>query len=438
MDVNEINQLLAQGEIDREGMWPRLVEMEAKALKFRFEFGLEEIPVQPGLITIRGPRQYGKSTWLDTKLRHSIKEHGKASAFYLNGDEIKNHEELYYKMSDLYPAFSKGAKMRRLFIDEITAVADWERAIKRIIDQGLYRDALIITTGSRATDLRRGTERLPGRKGRLKRSDYLFLPISYREFHRLTHKKLGDKTWIAYLITGGSPIACNDIYQFGKLPDYFIQLTRDWVIGEIARSGRSRLNLLQLLEVMMRYGGTPVGFAKLAREGGLANNTVAKGYVEELGDLLSVLPAWPWDHNKKILQFRKECKFHFINLATVIAFHPSAIRHIGEFEALSPQSQGMFLEWLVAQELWRRCALAGNIPSESIGFWSSEEHEIDFVTPNRELVEVKRGKTSALDFSWFAKIFPKEHLTVICDTPFETKHVKGCTLEEFLLSAPTT
>jgi predicted AAA+ superfamily ATPase len=63
MNVSQINQLLSEGNIDREDMWPRIVEYESKAATFWFEFGLKELPTEPGLIVIRGPRQYGKSTW---------------------------------------------------------------------------------------------------------------------------------------------------------------------------------------------------------------------------------------------------------------------------------------------------------------------------------------------------------------------------------------
>lgn len=437
MDVKTINALLASGEIDREDMWPRIVEMESKAAQFRFEFGLDEIPAEPGLITIRGPRQYGKSTWLDMNLRQSIQDFGKGTAFYLNGDEFASADELEDEMTSLHAAYSRDAGVKRLFIDEITAVDNWERVLKKVIDRGLFRDVLIITTGSRATDLRRGSERLPGRKGRLSRSEYIFLPVPYREFKQNVGRELGEKTWIAYLLSGGSPVACNDIYQFERLPEYFIQLTRDWILGEVVSSGRSRLALTQLLHVIMNYGGSPVGFAKLARESGLANNTVASGYVEQLSDLLCLLPSWPFDPQKNILQMRRPCKFHFINLAAVVAFHPAALRHVHEFEALSPQTQAVLLEWLVAQEIWRRAVLeeAGN--PEAIGFWTSKEHEIDFVAPDRQMVEVKRGRAGPLDFTWFSRVFPKGFLTVICNTPFTSKHVTGVTIEQFLLSAPT-
>lgn len=437
MDVKAINTLLSKGEVDREDMWPRIVEMESKACQFRFEFGLDEIPAEPGLIIIRGPRQYGKSTWLDMNLRWSVQDFGKGSAYYLNGDELADAEALAAEMQSLHAVYNPKAKVKRLFIDEITAIPHWEKAVKRLIDQGLFRDVLIVTTGSKASDLRHGAEKLPGRKGKLKKSEYLFLPISYREFYLYAGKNLGEEAWKAYLLAGGSPVALNDIYQFEKLPDYFVQLTRDWVLGEVVSSGRSRLALSQFLTVLMRYGGSPVGFAKLARESGMANNTVAAGYVEQLSDLLTLLPSWLWDPQHDNFKLRAPCKFHFINLAAAICFHPSAMRHVHEFDMLEPKTQSMMMEWLVAQEIWRRAVLNGVENPEAIGFWASKEHEIDFVTPEREFIEVKKGKCGPLDFAWFEKAFPKKELTVICREPFQTRQVKGITLHQFLIEAPT-
>lgn len=141
--------------------------------RFRFEFELDELPTEPGLIIIRGPRQYGKSTWLDMNLRRSVQEFGKGSSYYLNGDEISTMSPVD-EMTGLYSAYSRDTKVKRLFIDEIIAVPNWGKAVKRVIDQGLFRDVLIITTGSKASDLRHGAERLPGRKGKLPKNEYIF------------------------------------------------------------------------------------------------------------------------------------------------------------------------------------------------------------------------------------------------------------------------
>jgi predicted AAA+ superfamily ATPase len=431
-----MNELLSRGEIEREDMWPRITEYEAKAVPFLFELGLDRLPTEPGLMVVRGPRQYGKSTWLDLELRDTIAEHGAGTAYYLNGDEIFSQAELYQRLIELDAAFSASSPLRRIFIDEITAVVDWERAVKRAYDEGHLRRTLVVTTGSRARDLRRGSERLPGRKGRLARNDYIFLPVSYRQFHQACSAELGDKTWIAYLLSGGAPLAANDIYQFERIPDHFVTMIRDWMLGDVVASGRSRLALGQVLSALFRFGGTPVGFAKLAREAGLANNTVASGYIEQLSDLLCVIPQWQWNAERGRYEFRKPCKLPFVNLAAVTAWHPAALRYVHEFEALDQLTRSMFLEWLVAQEIWRRAAWQGSEP-EALGFWKSRDHEIDFVAGRDEWIEVKLGRAGPLEFNWFPKAFPRGRLTVVCATPFETDHIRGVTIHDFLMEGPS-
>ena len=432
MDVNTKNRLLAEGNLEHPDLWPHKIEAEARKYYFNFDFGLSQLPTEPGLITIRGPRQYGKSTWLETELNKSVKAFGAASTFYLNGDELASADDLTQRLEEVHSLYSPQAKIQRLFIDEITAVPQWEKSIKRVIDRGLFRDVLIVSTGSKAVDLRRGTERLPGRKGKLQRSEFIFLPISYAEFKKCTQNILGEKSWIAYLLSGGSPLACNDICQFGVIPDYFVQLVRDWIFGELVATGRSRMNLTHVLRVLFEHGGNPLGYAKLSRDAGLANNTVASGYIEQLSDLLCVLPAWAWDTNKRTHIMRKPCKFHFINLAAVVATHPANLRSVSDFEQLTTATQSKFLEWLVAQEIWRRSVLTGSDNPEALGFWQSEQHEIDFVSPETDLVEVKLGSSGPMEFMWFPKVFPKNKLTVICTTPFESQQVRGISIDEFL------
>jgi len=381
---------------------------------------------------IRGARQYGKSTWLEQQVYETIQQFGAGTAYYLNGDYISDHDELTRAIDELLHAFSIDAPVRRLFIDEITAIAHWEIALKRLADQGKLHNILIVTTGSKATDLRRGAERLPGRKGKLARTTYLFTPISYNEFKRQCGEQLGPKTLITYLLSGGSPIACAELAVTGLIPDYVIELVRDWVDGEITGSGRSRASNMNIMNVLYRFGGCPVGQAKLAREAGLANNTVAANYIEILRDLGCVVPAYPWDQDRNNLILRKECKYHFNNLLVAASYHPKRIRSVSDFETLSNQEQGVWFEWLIAQELCRRMAIRGDEILAPLGFWQNKNHEIDFVLSRDHLLEVKRGQSSALEFTWFAAQFPTKQLTVINTETFATKAICGIHLEAFM------
>ena len=95
------------------------------------------------------------------------------------------------------------------------------------------------------------------------------------------------------------------------------------------------------------------------------------------------------------------------------------------------------MEWLVAQELFRRQSIAGVDDPEAIWFWASKEHEIDFVDSERKLYEVKVGRTGAVDFAWFPKVFPKRKLLVIGGSggsEFRSTSIKGVTIDQFLLA----
>jgi predicted AAA+ superfamily ATPase len=87
--------------------------------------------------------------------------------------------------------FPAAATVRRLFIDEITAISGWQKAVKRLADGGTLRNVLLVTTGSKASDIQRGAELLPGRKGKLARTIYLFVQLPYKVFHAKAFPVLG-------------------------------------------------------------------------------------------------------------------------------------------------------------------------------------------------------------------------------------------------------
>jgi predicted AAA+ superfamily ATPase len=430
MVLSELNtHLLAGGTIDPQDL-PSLAALKIQKNTFDVEFGLAKLPLEPGLIVVRGARQYGKSTWLESELYKSFVAHGPASCFHINGDDIENEHALFESCSEIISLLGNSCP-KRIFIDEITAISNWQTAIKRLWDKGISRDVLIVTTGSHAEDLLTGSELLPGRKGRLARSNYIFTPVSFSNFSKVASLPPHDRIAL-YLVSGGSPLACNSLLEHGVLEPYVLQLVRDWILGNISRAGRTRSSALSILRELLERGGTPVSMVKVAREAGLANNTVALGYVDLFVSSLFLHRSWPFDFVKKKNISRKESKFQFINLLGAIAFSQQRLHSLSDWNALSEPTQGKWIEWLVAQELWRRSAIKGENLEETIPFLSVGEREVDFVCGN-VAYEVKRGPASPEEFLWFRKAFPKAQLVVICSTPFETAWCQGVTLEDFLL-----
>lgn len=431
MNVRYVNEQLAMRVDGVDELLPHVVDLESIAYRFNVEFGLDVLPDEGGIIAVRGARQYGKSTWLEQQLLATVREFGAGTAFYLNGDFISNADGLDRAIEELVSLFAKSAPVRRLFIDEITAVQDWQKSLKRLADAGVLRNVLVVTTGSKAADLRHGVERLPGRKGKLTRTNYLFAPIAYPEFRRVCGHVLGEDTLDAYLMSGGSPVACSHLAQ-GRLPEYAIELVKDWVCGVFAASGRQRGSLLAVMDCIRRYAGTPVGQAKLAREAGLANNTVAAGYVDLLSDLMCVASSYAWDAGRGIKLRRKPCKYHFCNTLVALAWHPAMPRTVADFRLLNESTRAAWYEWAIAQEQWRRAAIRGDeIPDEQ-AFWQSKEHELDFVISPEHFVEVKLGQTNPLEFGWFNRTFAKGRLTVVSQSRYETDRIHGISLEDYL------
>jgi len=432
VNVQETNEALRTGRLDAPGLFPHLEALHRQPFAFRPDFGLSELPDQPGVLLVRGPRQYGKSTWLEGELRATVQRAGPGSAFYLNGDQLGDAAALAASIRSLLPWFRPDAPLRRLFVDEITAIANWERGLKQLLDAGELRDVLVVTTGSRATDLRRGAERLPGRKGKLARTNYLFTPIPFAEFERVCSERFGAAVLVAYLLTGGCPIAAAELAVHGRLPEYVIEMVRDWVLGECAVSGRQRSSLIAVWHAILARGGTAFGQNQLARAAGLANNTVAAGYVELLGDLMCVGSVLAWDESRRVAVRRRPAKFAPINLLAAVAFDRDRLRSVADFQALPPEVQGRWWEWLVAQEIWRRAARAGEDAPEEMRYWAGGGHEIDYVVRDDLLIEVKRGGAEPMEFAWFPRTFPKGDLWIAGRERFAAERMRGSTIEDLL------
>jgi hypothetical protein len=70
---------------------------------------------------------------------------------------------------------------------------------------------------------------------------------------------------------------------------------------------------------------------------------------------------------------------------------------------------------------------------EFMHYWQGGNHELNFVLGPTEFLEVKRGRTSPLDFAWFPKSFPDGQLIVVGATRFNTDQITGLTLADYLL-----
>ena len=130
---------------------------------------------------LTGPRQVGKTTAIRILIHQLIKKRDPKSVFYYACDELNDYKELGEVLDDyLDTRDSWGIKKSVIFLDEITFVNEWWRALKNRIDKGDLRKEVIVVTGSASIDLLMQKELFPGRRGAGK--DHVLNPLSFSAF----------------------------------------------------------------------------------------------------------------------------------------------------------------------------------------------------------------------------------------------------------------
>jgi len=128
------------------------------------------------VFTLRGPRQVGKTRFLK-----NLKEKTEMlNPVYESLDLVRTDRELVALVKKLI----KDTKTRLLLLDEITSVSRWQKAIKYLIGKDEIKNIDLILSGSSATDIKRGAERLPGRRGAEIAGgwDRILLPLNFFQF----------------------------------------------------------------------------------------------------------------------------------------------------------------------------------------------------------------------------------------------------------------
>lgn len=71
---------------------------------------------------------------MEKQVLGTYQDFGPGLVFTANGDEISLNGDLVSAIRALVPRFKEESPIKRLFIDEITAIDNWEKAIKLLVD----------------------------------------------------------------------------------------------------------------------------------------------------------------------------------------------------------------------------------------------------------------------------------------------------------------
>lgn len=282
---------------------------------------LEDI-VPGGLYVLRGPRRVGKSLEVKRAIADLIHRGVEPRRIlHFACDELAKGDlaRLVRVGRDILTRGLEGP--RYWFLDEITSVAGWPTAVKNLRDTTDFGEDCVVLTGSSAQDLDDARKELAGRRGRVRDSDRLLLPMSFRAFtealgmtglpaipavspQRFLDKQTDDaihelipwldelaSTWELYLRVGGYPRAVTDQIKHGFVQPDFINSLWDVVSGDALRAAGMPTAAAHALLVRLTKNLTnPLNMSTVKEEIGVQSHETAASRVQAL---VYNYIAWP-------------------------------------------------------------------------------------------------------------------------------------------------
>jgi len=273
---------------------------------------LKELPDTPGIYTVGGGRQVGKTTLLKQWMAELL-QRGRAAASiaFLSGELIDDHHALLHLLQTQLAEMPQGVT-KYLLVDEVSYIRDWDKAVKYAADAGFLEECVLVLTGSDLVLIQEARMRLPGRRGEAGVVDFHLFPLSFRELLGL---KRGD-TLLAdldlpvdkvapeqmeklfeefgfYLAHGGYLTAINDLEKHGRLSESTLLTYSDWIRGDVIKRGRQEHYLREVLVGVIKRYGTQLSWNALARDLSIDHPKTVADYAALLAsmDALFIQPA---------------------------------------------------------------------------------------------------------------------------------------------------
>lgn len=302
---------------------------------------LEDIAPR-GLYVLRGPRRVGKSVEVKRAVAELIHRGvDPRRILHFACDELARGDlgRLVRVGRDVLTRGVDGP--RYWFLDEITSVKGWPAAIKNLRDTTALAEDCVVLTGSAARDLDDARKELAGRRGPVRDSDRLLLPMSFRAFtralgmadvpqlpaisaRRFVERETEDAihelipwldqlatAWELFVRVGGYPRAVTDQLNHGRVQPDFVNALWDVVSGDALRAADMPAAAAHALLVRLTKNlASPLNMSAVAEEIGVASHETAAGRVRAL---VNSYIAWPChqrgDHNLPNLDARS--KYYF-------------------------------------------------------------------------------------------------------------------------------
>jgi uncharacterized protein len=315
------------------------------------------------IVLLTGLRRIGKTTLMRLLIQYLIqtKQLAPERIFYLSMDEYSLRGRTLSEIIDEYRAIHKlkNSDEITLFLDEITVLPDYEIQLKNLYDIGGIK---VYASSSSASILRRGGAYITGRKRVIE-----VPPLDFEEY--LEFRGISISPMDLHLQKG----YFEDFMKSGGVPEFILsgdigylqQLVDDIICKDIAAvHGIKQLGVLKdFFILLMERAGKSVSINKLARILDISPDT-AKRYLNLFDEtfLIRLISR----HGKLNEQLRSPKKLYAADLGIRVLF--TGYRDIGS----------LFENYVYLK-------IAHRDPQ----FFIKDGIEIDFITADRSLIEVK-------------------------------------------------
>lgn len=333
----------------------------------RVKFKRQKIDLKTGnIFIIRGPRQVGKTVWIKQTIEDLIKDGiDEKSIFYLSCDKLTGttRKELSSALNFYLTTIGADRKPVYIFLDEITAVSNWNIELKSLADSGTIEKCAIIVTGSNPWKIKEKKERLPGRG--VEGNEMIFSPFSFREFiiqlkslpnwGLIEDKRLEDSLrnllskiseikatledkdsvieavrkllpyhneleylFQIYLKTGGFPDSINSYlgnrYAYKKeiIDDNVYERFAQIVRGDLFEMVRNESNLREIIDALLHRHSSKYSFTNIAEQvSSRPDDKTIASYIDLLRESILARVFYSYDFSRKKFRPKADKKVYF-------------------------------------------------------------------------------------------------------------------------------
>ncbi len=385
---------------------PQLSALQDMPYSYAFPMA-KQLPTEtPGIYTLGGSRQIGKSTLLKQWMKSLMLEKHvlPSQILFLTGDIIDDHHQLLQIFTQILTTLPKEI-LAYIIIDEITYIKDWDKCIKFLADSGQLRHIILMLSGSDLAMIKEARMRFPGRRGNADTVDFHLYPLSFFEYLKLTSPELIEATdhalllakFTYYLQHGGYLTAINDLAQFGIIRNATITTYSDWIRGDMLKRKKQEIYVRELFSGVIKHYTSQITWNTLAKELSIDHHKTIADYVDCLSDMDALFVQHALQEDKLTAAPKKAKKVFFTDPfvfhATFAWLHPS--ENIYQTQIAPATADPIRAAQLV------ETVVVNHFRQQYPTYYIKAEGEVD-------VAYIDQGKFWPIEIKWRNQMHPKE------------------------------